>query len=328
MSEIPRRARLAREHRNKKAARLFVTAAIVLVILGVAGLVISRARGVVIERLVQVAPVQEGVLEKTEPVTGLLLHQATVLRTPVPGQVDFLVPEGERVRVGTEIARVKTNRGTTSQEQVEISLKTPGSGVVCYHPDGLEGLATPGILEQLAPAQIEGLTPRTVDVRREETIEAGEPVARVIDNLGPTLIYVQINPKLFEKPLALKGKIGIEVGNESASYQKAQIVGLKNAGQKAQVVLALPAFQQELLDMRRVDIRLVIRRFVGVVVPAGALVRKDGEDGVYAVRKGVVHWREIQVEGRLADKVTVDGIPPGTRIVLNPGLTAEGDMVE
>jgi putative membrane fusion protein len=328
MDETSRRTRLTKERYKKTALKLLIAAAVVLVIVGIAGLALSRARDLVIERLVEVAPVQEGALEQTETVTGLLLHPATLITSPVRGQVDFLVPEGERVRVGTVIARVKTNKGTADVDQVEMNLKTSRSGVVCYHPDGLEELATADILDKLPPSRIRELKSEPIDVRRQETVDAGEPVARIIDNLEPTLIYAEIPFGLFAEPLTEGGNIRFVIGKDGDSYEKAKIVALKGSGDKAEMVLALPTYRQDLIDRRQVEMKVLVRRFAGVVVPVAALVPKEGKNGVYTVHKGVVRWREVQVESRLKEQATVEGITPGTRIVLNPGLTEEGDMVE
>lgn len=325
----PRQARLAKTQRQKKVIRMLVVLALLLLALGSAGLAYSRARDLVLDRLIQVEVVREGVLEQTETVTGLILHQATMITSPAAGKIDFLVPEGERVRVGTVIARVKTVKGTADVDQVEITVKSPRAGVVCYHPDGLETLAASAqILEELTPAAISALQPEPVDVRQKDHFEAGEPIARIIDNLSQMLIYVEFPVDLFEQPLEEGDSIRVVVGDGQDSAQKARIAALKSNGSAYQVILSFPTCFQELIDMRILPLHLVVRRFTGTLVPVEALVPKDGKTGVYVVRKGTVRWCEVEEEGRLGEQAAVKGIGPGTRIVLNPGLTAEGELVE
>ena len=85
--------------------------------------------------------VQMGELAVSTRAEGVLLLQEKVIRAPEPGNLEPLVSEGMRVSIGAVVARMQPLTGpNNSRDSMEI--KSPATGIVCYHLDGWEGSMT------------------------------------------------------------------------------------------------------------------------------------------------------------------------------------------
>lgn len=81
------------------------------------------------------------------------------------------------------------------------------------------------------------------------------------------------------------------------------------------------------LDQRWLSVRLVTSSCRGMIVPATALVEKNGKTGVYVLFKQRTRWHQVEVVGKVGDKAAVRGLEEGTPVVGNGQAVREGEVV-
>ncbi|NMD43631.1 MAG: hypothetical protein GYA86_10045, partial [Firmicutes bacterium] len=77
-------------------------------------------------------------------------------------------------------------------------------------------------------------------------------------------------------------------------------------------------------DLRWSAAEIVLERKEGILIPATALVEREGRSGVYLNRGGAVKFQEITVIGSRDDELMVEGLEPDSMVITRPGLVEEG----
>jgi len=269
---------------------------------------------VVAGMLVRVEAMREVEVVQERAVEALVIRNETVVTASVAGTLRRTVPEGERVRKGTPIAYLETAVG----KQV---LYAPAAGVVSYRLDGLEtllGPADPWASRELPP-------PRAVDRRDGDVLSAGEPAARVVDNLHPVVLRVQVEPGSLPADMLEVGARWKMRGDEGVPFG-AEVIGVLPGGTETAVALRVSTYPQQLLHLRRFSCGVTTLRVVGLAVPETALVYREEKPGLYLVPKGVAHWVPVKVERCLEGQAFISGLglDVGTRYIANPRWAREG----
>jgi len=259
---------------------------------------------------------------RTELLEGILIKEERVVTAPVEGQLQTIVQDGTRLEVGAVAAQVLT----AGEAPGGINIFTPSAGIFCTHLDGLENILSSGNLDILDLSRVEKTSGKITAGKHR--VEKGQPVFKIIDNLSPLYIYAEIPKSHFPLDLADKPKwLPATWENMSLLIKPHK---LADKGDRWEGIFLLADYPESLLHYRRVRLAVTTDRLEGHLVPAGAVVYRDGTPGIYLAVKKKARWVPVKIEGELAGMVAVSGrgLSEETRYVSNPVFTREGSRVE
>jgi hypothetical protein len=104
-------------------------------------------------------------------------------------------------------------------------------------------------------------------------------------------------------------------------------VGKKTGDDYAVITLEPLEFKEDLVTARRVKAEAILETLDGTLIPRGALAEVSGIEGVYVVEKATARFWPVTILGATGDSVVIEGISPGTSIVLTPFLVKDGSTV-
>jgi putative membrane fusion protein len=183
------------------------------------------------------------------------------------------------------------------------------AGIMVYQTDGLEALLTPGQTESWTPSWFRTLAgePR----KPGDEVAAGEPIFKVVDNLGLNVLAV-VPASLLQSHSSDRVTLRFE-GLESPPVVT-RIASRHAQGDEVLLVLTAPVFPAELTWNRRVKATLVFGSYSGLVVPRSSIDVRDGRQGVWVVDGSRESFRPVRVLGGNAQEVALEAD-------LVPGLT-------
>lgn len=288
---------------------------VLLVGVGVVGtLGYSWTRAALLPYLVRVVEAKPGRLETTVSGQAVVLWDEWVLTAPVAGMVRLRVREGERVRTGTPVCLVDGHE-----------VVSPAPGVVSLVTDGTEGHLRFGSGTSPAAPQVLGLKPRPHQLRDGEAVAVGQALARVVDTSRMRLCLVL--PPAEVAQLANRSRVLVRLpgGREIAMRPEAHHPGDDRT--YGTIVLASNEWIEELLRVRVITVEVIKERASGLLIPRRALVEREGQPGVFVVKKTLAQWVKVEVRGEKDSLVAVEGIPEGSQVITNPWLVREGAIV-
>ncbi|MHB1127857.1 MAG: HlyD family efflux transporter periplasmic adaptor subunit [Bacillota bacterium] len=318
MEGISRRLRLEKKQRRRKGLDWLMKAGIACFLLLVAWMIFGQLKSMIIQRLIKVEIASYSVLEEVVPLDGIIIKGETVLTAPVTGDLYTVVPEGKRVRVGEVLVRVRALGTTGETEGQDFPVVAPVTGMVSYHFDGLEHVLSPYILDELDMEKIDQIVSQPGQKSAaKSTVKKGEILVKIVDNIGGLEIYATPDRGVLTRQLKVGQNVELRVvGLENTI--KAQVKNVQDTPEKWRVLFVTSEFLPQALTDRQIHLEMVAHRLSGIILPRQALAVEDGKDGVYVVTTRGIRWREIQQVGIIGDQVAVEGIPEGTRVVLNP----------
>ena len=277
-----------------------------------------------VTRLAKFEQIQQGVIQTSVPVKGILVRNETVVPAPRSGKLKIIIPEGERVRVGQVVAQVvATSLESKSGEKV-FNLTAPRAGIANYHMDGLEEVYSPQNIKELDLKKIETLKSVPGETLAGSQVEEGKPVLKIVNNLAPLFIIAtteQVSKLLVkETPMSFL----MYFGSDEKDISRITLLEKDFSANHNRMLFSLSNYSEKLMVARTVDFNIITARYEGFVVPARAIVRKDGRDGIYTVYKERVKWKKILICGQVGEKVVVSGVTPDIKVILSPEYVKEG----
>ncbi|MCL6477240.1 MAG: hypothetical protein K6T65_02370 [Peptococcaceae bacterium] len=268
--------------------------------------------------LIKTANLNTGDLKKLYLAEGVLVRDEAVIASPADGQLILLVGDGERVRVGDSIAEVKTAGDGAGSPVRSALISAPRAGVVTCQVDGLESVLNPDQVDilEVAGAKLKSGQPAGPDDGNKKC-RKGQPVMKIIDNLSPLVICLQV-PDGFPPDRIKKGG-SIMLAWENIEFT-GRIANVRDRGGRPEVIIKTTTYPSGLLYKRKVFLSLVGGTVSGYIVPVGSLVEREGQKGIYIMNKQQFRWVPVKVEGEVDDHAAVSGehIVPGTRYAVNP----------
>lgn len=274
-------------------------------------------------RLARVEQVRAGVIQKTVPAAGILVRSEKLIPAPRSGKLKVLAAEGERVRVGQAVARVLVPSLDSNSGEAVFDVTTPYSGLVSYHLDNLEEVCTPDGIRELDLEKIETIKSEPQQVMPGNRVEAGKPVLKIVNNLEPLTVIATAPAGQMPK----KGgnqSILLVLGQNERDLCRGTILERNFRGNPDQLLIEIKDYDPGLIVGRRIDFKIVTERYEGYVVPLSAIVRKDGQTGIYTVYKERVRWQQVEVEGTSAGEAVISGVTPDLKVILKPEYVEEG----
>jgi hypothetical protein len=283
-----------------------------LSVLGILGY--SWARPALLPHLVRVQEARPGKLETVVSGQAAVIWDEWVLTAPAAGLVRLEVGEGERVRTGTPVCWVDGHQ-----------VISPGPGVVSLVTDGTEGHLPVAPGSSPPATQVLALKPQPHRLRDGQAVTLGQALARVVDASRMRLCVVL--PPADVAGLAARARVLVRLpgGREITMQVEAHHPGDDRT--YGTLTLVSPEWEEELLRARLIMVEVVRERATGLIIPRRALVEREGQPGVFVVKKTMAQWVRVELRGEKGGLVAVGGIPEGSQVITNPWLVREGAIV-
>lgn len=281
-------------------------------------------RDIVVTRLAGAEQVQPGVIQIKAPAKGILVRDETVINAPRNGILRVIAHEGERVRVGAVLAQVVVASLDSKTGETVFNIVAPKAGVVSYNVDGLENVYTPKNLMELDLNKIDTLKSVLRNFAPGSQVEEGKPVCKLVNNLAPLNVLAVTNEVLKFPENPPRSKIEVFLTNNDKQVYQALILEKAFRGKENQILFSLDNYDDHLIIARQQDFTLITARYEGYIVPASAIVRQDGKDGIFTIYKERVKWKSVKIEGAYQEKVVISGITPDVKVISKPEYVNEG----
>lgn len=281
-------------------------------------------RDMIVTRIAGAQQVQPGVVQVTVPAKGILVRDEAVLNAPRNGILKVVAHEGERVRVGAVVAQVVVASLDSKTGEKVFNIITPKAGVVSYFVDGMENVYTSKNITELDLNKIDTIKSVMRNIMPGTQVEEGKPVCKIVNNLVPITVMAVTNEP-FKLPGSTKRTImSVSLSNNDKQVFQAVLVDKAFRGKTNQILFSLDNYDENLIISRKQDFTLTTARYQGYIVPAGAIVRKEGKDGIFTIYKERVKWKNIKIEGIYQEKVVISGITPDIKVISHPEYVNEG----
>ncbi|HEY8425965.1 MAG TPA: hypothetical protein VIK73_08135 [Limnochordales bacterium] len=249
-----------------------------------------------------------GELLEAYPGTLLIVRVERLLAAPQAGYVTPLVGEGQSVATGTPLVRIQPEPPGSPA----VLVTAPFSGVASFLGDGWEGAYSPAALA--AASLPEGFQPRSVPLAPHQPVARGEPVVRLVDQRE--LLGVFFADGSLPEGLGPGARVEL-VGPSVVDGVPARVIERVAAGSGQGVRLVLRIDRQPVDWLyRRVEreMRLVVGRYEGVILPASGLTRRRGRPGYWLATPGGPSFVAVEVVKQMGRYVVARGVPDGVRV--------------
>lgn len=314
--------KIRRERYRHRRNRFFLV--ILVVIFGF--LIFQPAKHMFVCMLVSYDTARWGVLEQKIPVKAVLIWEETVVFSPAPGQFEPSLTEGEKVPVREIVGFVQTEKASAGKDKVKVPVRAPRAGLVCYHPDGLEGVLKYDMLNNLDAEKLAALLDGQEEkVRAADVAESGTPLLKIVDNLVSPFLLVRFSTDQFN-PMPKAGD-WLTVQLSSGEKLPVKIFDLKRLPGEVFMVAETNNPRELDLNTRFISVNLIPASFEGIVIPKKALVESEGEQGVFVSSQRIVKQVPVEVIGTVGDQAAVSGLEVGRQFIVNPSLLKKGQRI-
>ncbi|MEL7624584.1 MAG: hypothetical protein AAGU12_13495 [Clostridiales bacterium] len=210
----------------------------------------------------------------------------------------------------------KENQGLAGLLQDKMAQEGGEGGEAATSPE--EPLNTDSLPGQEAPAAVVKTPPKEV--------AAGTVIMKITDNLSDCYVYIRL-PEQEEAPLAEADPVIMRL--EGAGEGKGTVFECQEIPGGWGVLVRLESGLEALRHSRQHQLTLVLGSEDKAVVSQGTVITKNGQQGIYVVKKNKVHWQPVQVLEERDGLQVVEGIEDqeivaGDIVVTRPWIVWEG----
>ncbi len=258
---------------------------------------------------------------------AVLLNQ----RETTLAELDF---DDERLRVLRSDEAAYENQ--LSRNASTIRATSPG--VVSFRLDGLEGELNFNVLLEADIGTLFSYVNNSVGVIPADlSVESGDSVARIASNERQYIACFLDERTATVDSFAVGTKHTINIGSEGISIGKCVVERVEPSSHGLYVVFSTTRYVEDLLDLRTVDIEVVINETEGLRVPISSLVNADYDRNIasiYVNNQGFCDEVGVIIEDYDREFAIIcpigDGSVPNlhTVIITNPSSIKPGDKVD
>ncbi|WP_157834907.1 HlyD family efflux transporter periplasmic adaptor subunit [Desulfofalx alkaliphila] len=315
---------------RKRKKRLFFGSCIIFLILAIlVWTIVNVARPMVLNQLISINTISKDTVSITLPVEGLVAKEEAVIRSPINGELELVVEQGRRVAAHAVVAKVSALSLDTPGGSRVHNLAAPTAGAVCTNIDGLEEVLTPATLRELDLSGIGTIRKKVTAQPGGQTtmVERGQAVVKLVDNLRPVLIYLELKDEKIPPKLLEEGQ-GLNLMYQGQWFTS-RIIKSQAKKENQSVLVEANSYPEELIFQRVAEFELLKTELTGLLVEEANLVYRDTQPGLYIVQRQKICWVPVEIKGVLQGKVAVESpaLSGGVRYVANPHLVKEGDRV-
>lgn len=251
--------------------------------------------------------------------------------------------ESELSELTFDDSRLRTLR--SDAQSVEARLEGSSTmicatepGIVSYKLDGQETELSFDMLLSADPSDIrDRINSSTGLITSDLYIEPGENVARIAQNEKQYIACFLNGSGATVDSFSVGSLHTINVGSEGISIGKCQVERVESTNNGILVVFSTTRYVEELLDLRTVDIEVVINESNGLRVPMGCLVNPDFDRDVatiYVNNEGFCDSVDVIIvdsdrEFAIITPIGDSSVPNmQTVIITNPSSIKPGEKVE
>jgi putative membrane fusion protein len=240
---------------------------------------------------------------------GVVIRDEKVVFASQSGRVELNVDEGKRVSAGNLIATV--NDGNTRDD-----LYNYEAGIISYQVDGLENTLEEKDISDLDYKKLAKLKGSINAVESNDHVNAGRPIFKVISNFQFYLAVLLPQNQLSNYGLA--DQVEVILSDLPDRNFKATVYKIILDQPKNIMILKIDSFLDELVAIRKSDVKVIKRRYHGIVVPSSAIIKEDNKTKVRIRGHVKDYTKEVKLKGEIDGKAIIKkGINPGTKVILN-----------
>lgn len=258
-----------------------------------------------------------GIDEETVTAEGALLWQETVLRAPFDGTVTY--PQGRNpVRVGRGAVVAIVKSGSRSAE-----IKASQQG---YFVAGVDGAEEFWKYSELWPGtDLIPVRSKLSLIENGSQVQSGQAVGKILAQPQELRFvgYANISGNMSRQLKNNRLKVKMDEEDTVSSAEVRVYNELPNG--KVKLYLTLPWFQPSLLFSRNYRLIIEAGSVKGAVVPESAMLRKNGDLGVYTIRGSRVIFNPVA--GKHLDGgryLIIKGLSVGDVVVEDASKAREG----
>jgi len=263
--------------------------------------------------------------------TGTIIHERSVVATfanqevpipaPISGKIKFLGEDGQRFRHWEGVATIQPeglSPGIIQNDTMNQTISAPMGGLFFHQSDGLELIMTS---ENLASMDLAKLLAQTTNVKTAgATVQVGEVVGKIVNNLTPTQAFIQLP--------SIDGLTGGKTLRLTAGKQTVSAKILLKSVKPLGVVVQFPYYVDGSAAKRSQDVTWVfLPPTSGVLVPRSALWTRGEEVGIFVGSEGVVHFKKVKVLDQDDNQACIENLTNGIPVVITPRDGLEGLVV-
>lgn len=284
---------------NKIWLRLFALGMMVLVVF-----LLWNSLGQLSLLAAKVTVARHTMVTTSVPVSCVVLANEWSVYAPISGEYIPLVPEGVRVKSGQVFARIEGAGGSRE-------LKAPGAGLV-HHGGDVVGALPMDVLNQGTVITAVGLIQDPPGKGSADTVKVDEQVAVIMDNNR----FQLVTGMDFHSP-GRRQTLVSRVNDREYKFtiSPRQVLQHDNL---FWVLWNAPALPDSLGLQRVFAGEMITAEQNLVLIPHGALHRKDGEQGVFILFRGKPVFSPVAVLYTDDDMVGVTGLGNGERVLSLP----------
>ena len=308
---------------------------------------------------------EQGYMQQQAELWGVVTRHETVITSPVDGVILHLAALGERVPVGSELARI--GQLTPAEMQLLLDTAEPDLGEELWEkiqqywhevfPDedqyleAGEGLPLftnmitiespeAGFLSYyidswedrrqplyLPEEELETLVPTGTYVFEGDLVQRGEPILKLVDNWQ--WYFSSVVPFHPGRLIAILPQVELLFEFAPGDPVAATLISheIDEAAQEVRLTYQINRQLPGFDLVRLTSATLLYEQKSGIIVPEAAVFKKEKLTGVYLNQSGRVIFTELTVVEKQEDKVMVEGLQPGSLIITRPDLVTEGQRL-
>jgi hypothetical protein len=273
-----------------------------------------------------VVPVTPVVVEEAARGDFIILRPETVVTAPYRGLRVREMEEGSRISTGAAAARLVYYEGSSLEDQREMDITAPRSGILSFVRDGLESAFD---FERPLDFDFEKIMdfyrkqeeqPSRQAGNQDIMVETGEMIFKVIDNLSHAYICLETDRTDLPVPA-----IGADLVLRLDSLPERTVRVADVQMERDHVFYLLTVSQGTEFPERRVySGELVLESVEETALPAEVIVTREEQPGIYILKDGLIQWEPVYIVKWQEDQVVIDSLEEKAWVVFNPKWVWEG----
>jgi len=206
-----------------------------------------------------------------------------------------------------------------------VTLPLPRAGLLLHRLDGWEESSESPYFSAEQYAEI---SKETFVAQEGLWVEQGQPLVKLIDNWQ--WYYNLLLPLDPGRTLAARESVLCKFDFAPDEPVKALLMEAEIDAEAEEVRLTycireqFPGFE----GLRWSRAELLLERSEGIIIPAAALVEREGERGVYLNRAGAVKFQPVTVLAEEGEQLAVEGLEPDSMVITHHALVREGQRLD
>lgn len=261
----------------------------------------------------RVMQTESGVYTEELPFDGVLLWNERIIHSQAAGKLNLPSPGARRVRKSEPLCSVGVS-----------AIRSPGAGYFIPGLDGFEGKWSYSKL-WTGTSSLPVTNPVNL-MKNGANIEAKQAIGKLIPQPQElrAIAWIDLTPSL-QRDID-KRRIRIKRKEDEWGIW-AEIRTTETVAQRAKIYLSLPFFSPDMLKQRSFSWKVVVGERHGVYVPNSSVILRDGEMGIYIVRRNEAIFKKIEAFHVDEDNFFItSGITPGDLIIIDANRAREGQV--